>query len=132
MAPFDVGRVLSRIATVNSHRCVPHIRYGHEVRIDRGSQLRNQIRQWIAEIFVLSTSETVAFHHHAAAKDLFLFVEGTNAVAFTRRQQALYDRVTFRVEIVGDLSPDGCRGMRHVEQNSSDTSCVTLRFLLSN
>src|SRR5215211_1818401 len=52
------------------------------MRIDRRSQCRNQIRQRIAEVAILSTSETMAFHHHVTTKDVSLLIKIANPVAF--------------------------------------------------
>ncbi len=68
MASLHEVRVFLRIANVNSHRKVPLVGDRRKPAIKRGSQALNHIRQWVAEVLVLTAPKTVSCHHNAAAK----------------------------------------------------------------
>src|SRR5437868_587426 len=60
VAAFDELRVLRGKAHVDSHCFVPAVRDVYQMRIDRRSQLGDQLRQRILEIFVLAPPKAMA------------------------------------------------------------------------
>src|SRR4030095_12942302 len=82
MAAFDVVSMLCGVLHVDPHFLVPTIGDRNQMRIHRRSHSRNQTRQRITEVAILSTSEAVAFHHHVAAKNLFLLIQAADLFAF--------------------------------------------------
>ena len=83
------------------------------MRIDRRAQSCHQIRQRIAEVAILSTSKTMAFHHYVTAKDVSLLVKTSDLVAFIGGQNTLDNRKTFRIKIPVDLLPGHCIDSYH-------------------
>jgi hypothetical protein len=52
MATLEEGRMITRIAGGSAHGLTPAVRDGGERRIERGPQFRDDIGQWIGEVFV--------------------------------------------------------------------------------
>src|SRR5687768_15209186 len=113
MAAVNELGVLSWKTNVDPHCLIPTIRGRNKMRIDRRSQSSNQIRQRIAEVAILSTSETMAFHHHVTAKDISLLVKTPDLIAFIRGQNTLNNRKAFRIKIPVDLLPGHCLDSYH-------------------
>jgi hypothetical protein len=105
MAPLNEVRMLLRIANINTHRLVPTIGDRNKLRINGRPQTRNKAGQWIAEIFVFSTPETMAFHHDMTAENVVLLVEAGYRLAFICRKKTSNHRVTLRVEVLRNLLP---------------------------
>src|SRR5262249_12629316 len=55
----EVGMLLGK-THINSQRRIPPVCDRYEMRISRGSQFRDQLRQRISEVFVLTASEAMA------------------------------------------------------------------------
>ena len=91
--------MLIRKLDIAAHRAIPAVRIRNEVRIDSGPDTCNQIRQRIAEIFVLSAPEAMPLHVHAAAKYFVIRIESRNQVAFIRREKLVKDRASLYIKI---------------------------------
>ena len=71
----------------HAHRLVPFVRKGREMRITTFPQLLNDCREWIVEVLVVSTPETIAGHNDVAAKVGVVRIKSDEFPAFLRREQ---------------------------------------------
>src|SRR6516165_7597707 len=69
MATLNKVRVLFRVAEIDTHGVVPAIGDRDKMWVDSRPKRCNRIRKRVAKILVLSTPETMPFHHDAAPED---------------------------------------------------------------
>ena len=93
------------IADIDSHGFVPAIGDITKLRIQRGSQFRNQVRKRIGKIFVLAAPETVACHHDPAAEMPVVRIKRRKRAALISRQQSLQHGAALRIELASRLRP---------------------------
>ena len=79
----EVG-MLFRIAHIDSHRFIPTIGDGDQMRIDCRPEFAQPIGKRVAEILVLSAPEAVPLHDDATAKDVIIRVKTGNGPALLR------------------------------------------------
>src|SRR6266849_2877411 len=87
MTSLDEVGMLSRIADVQAHCCVPTIGDGCKARIEGRPELGNHLRQRIAEILVLAASKAVPRHDDAAAKKAIVGIKRNQGLTLVRREQ---------------------------------------------
>ena len=114
---LEERRVIGRETRVDAHRFVPTIRDGGERRIQRGAQLRDALRQRIAEIPVFAAAVAVPRHHDAAAEQIVARITVADRGAVGCRQHAGKDRAAIGVELLAEIV-DG--RSRHVASRSSN------------
>ena len=93
------------IADIDAHGLVPAVSHIVQLRIQRGTQFRDQIGQRIGKIFVFAAPEPVPSHHHPAAEPAVVRIKGRQRAALFRREQSLQDRAALRIEIAAYLGP---------------------------
>jgi hypothetical protein len=97
---LDVVRVLRWVTAVDTQEFVPAVGDRSEVWIDECAKARNNFRQRIVEELVFSASETMPFHHDAAAEKVVALIKAGYPFAFIRGQKVFDNRMAFRVEIL--------------------------------
>src|SRR5258705_10239022 len=105
VAPFDEVCMRLWIANIDTHRPVPSIGDRNKMRIDGRPEPRDKAGQWIAEILVFATPETMAFHHDMTAKNVVLLVEAGYRLAFICRKKTSKHRATLCVKVLRNLVP---------------------------
>src|SRR4029077_16217734 len=70
------------------------------------TQLGDDRRQWVGEVFVFALAEPVPRHHHPAAKRLAVVIERRHRPAFLDTEQAGQHPVTIAVEGGGEIGVD--------------------------
>lgn len=112
------------------------VRDGNKLWINECAKVRDNAGQRIVEVFVFSASETMSFHHDAAAEKVIALIQARYPCAFIRGKEVFDNRVAFRVEIFRNLIPLDCRncaGRSHFVSKTTRTSArLTSRFMLSN
>src|ERR1700751_1031319 len=77
-----------------SEKVGPLVGYFGEMRINAGSERRDDFRQRIAKVFVISDPETVALHHDLAAEPACLGVHCHEREAFLSQKNRRRYRIT--------------------------------------
>ena len=106
---LDVVRVLRRVTAVETEEFVPVVRDGNKLWVNECAKVRNNAGQRIVEVLVFSASETMSFHHDAAAEKVVAFIKAGYPFAFIRGKELFDNRVAFRVEIFCNVIPVDCR-----------------------
>ena len=88
---------------------LPAVGHGHQRRVQRLAQLRDQRRQRVVEVAVLAATEAVSGHHDAAAEWRVLRVQGSKFAAGVRPQQPRDDGRTLRIQLGMHRGPVDCR-----------------------
>src|ERR1700730_15238208 len=105
MATFQGRCVIVRMAFVNPHRFVPAIGDIRQPWVELGSQIFNQRRKRIGEIFVLSPSEAMPRHDDAAAKIRVVGIEACNRPAISRGSKLADNCKASRVQVLNNAMP---------------------------
>jgi len=75
MATLNEVNVLLRVAHIHTQGLIPAIGDRDKMRIDSFPKTGNKIRQRIAKILILATSETMALHHDPAAEHVVFRIQ---------------------------------------------------------
>src|SRR5579871_498618 len=94
-----------RIADGEAHRLIPAIGHRHKMRIEGGAQVRDQVRQRIAEVFVFSSPKTMPSHYHPAAKQTIVRIERSKRAAFLGREKIFDERATLIIKAARNIFP---------------------------
>src|SRR5262245_59855640 len=108
MATLQEVFVLFREAHGNVHVLVPPVGNRNEMRIDRCSKSHDDFGQWIGKVLVLTTSESMPFHHDSAAEQFIVRIQGSQRLTFLWTKKTLNDCVPLCVEVMRHLFPSNC------------------------
>src|SRR6185312_12627764 len=100
MTALEVSCMLCWVATVDAKYVVPAVRDRNKVWIDDRAKSRDDAGQWIVEVFIFATPETMSFHHDTAAEKIVLREQPGYRFGFIGGKKTFDDRVTFRVEFL--------------------------------
>jgi hypothetical protein len=105
VASLEEFRMRLWIGDLDSHQAVPAIGNLCQSRIDGCSNLGNELGQWIVEVLIFASSETMSRHDDAASKEAVVWVERGQSLALIHRQDTLEDRVAVVVKLPRDPFP---------------------------
>ena len=109
---FEKRRVVIGITLGNAHSDIPFVGDDRKVRIQRGSQLADEIGKRIFEVAILALAEAVPRHVDVASEVALVRIEGRNGAAFFGREKLRQDGAAVIAKFVCERLPVVCRNSR--------------------
>src|SRR5688572_10678103 len=94
-----------RVAHIDTHRLIPPVGGLHEMWGSPRPELHDQLRQRIAAILVLLSSETMPGHHDTASEDLIVGIQVRRVATFVRLKKALHGSAPAGIEFLRNMIP---------------------------